>query len=216
MNYGGNSGAECRCASRAGAAGGAGTRAFQGARPQSQRARERALAALARSQFVVLDGYLNDTPDGGPLQSLLADCFHDIIAHADCPTDRPGTYKREFPSGKIDFLISSTALWATVQTFGIERRGSYHPGVREPFEMVTGANDEASDHHCVWMEMEVIRGHEWVIAWTPCSTHDRHEVVQVGRRTDGRGTVETYDDMDFFVWLGLVNGQGCAGRRSMS
>jgi endonuclease/exonuclease/phosphatase family metal-dependent hydrolase len=124
-------------------------------RAQAERAKDIADAALARSPLVVVGGDLNDTPDSVALASLFADGFHDVIDHADYPQDRPGTYKTGLASAKLDYLICSPALWATVQTCGIERRGSYHPGTWAPFDTVTKAADEASDHHCVWVELGV-------------------------------------------------------------
>jgi endonuclease/exonuclease/phosphatase family metal-dependent hydrolase len=124
-------------------------------RAQAERAHVIAVDALARSPLVLVGGDLNDTPASVPLADLFTDGFHDVIDHADYPTDRPGTYDTGLPNAKFDYLISSPALWATVQTCGIERRGSYHPGVWTPFDTVTGARDEASDHHCVWMDVNV-------------------------------------------------------------
>ena len=122
---------------------------------QATRAHEIALAALARSPLVLLGGDLNDVPGSVPLAGLFQNGFHDVIDHADYPTARPGTFGTGLASGKFDYLISSPALWATVQTCGIERRGSYHPNLWKSFDTVTKASEEASDHQCVWMDVGV-------------------------------------------------------------
>ncbi len=122
---------------------------------QAKAAHDIAGAALARSPLVLVAGDLNDTPDSLPMAELLKAGFQDVQDHADYPTDRPGTYKTGLKGGKIDYLISSAALWAKVSTCGIERRGSYHPNIWAPFDTVTKATDQASDHHCVWMEVGI-------------------------------------------------------------
>jgi endonuclease/exonuclease/phosphatase family metal-dependent hydrolase len=114
-----------------------------------------AKAALVRSPFVLLGGDLNDTPDSAPLQQLFTEGFKDVQSHADYPTDRPGTYGTALKAGKIDYLISSPQLWAKVQTCGIERRGTYHPNLWPSFDTVTKSSDEASDHQCVWMDIDL-------------------------------------------------------------
>jgi endonuclease/exonuclease/phosphatase family metal-dependent hydrolase len=122
-------------------------------RAQADRAHAIAVAALARSPFVLLGGDLNDIPASVPLASLFSDGFVDIQQHANYPTTRPGTYATGLASAKIDYLISSPQLWAKVHGCGIERRGSYHPSLWTAFDTVTKASEEASDHHCVWMDV---------------------------------------------------------------
>jgi len=124
-------------------------------RAQAERAHEIANNALARSHFVLLGGDLNDTPDSPPLESLFTDDFEDVISHPSYPTDRPGTYQTGLAGQKFDYLIMSPALRAKLETTGIERRGSYHPGTWEPFDTVTNASEEASDHHLVWANFNI-------------------------------------------------------------
>jgi endonuclease/exonuclease/phosphatase family metal-dependent hydrolase len=114
-----------------------------------------ATTALGRSPLVLIAGDLNDTPDSAPLAQLFTGGFTDIQHHADYPVDRPGTYGTGLVSGKIDYLICSPQLWNTVQTCGIERRGSYHPNLWKPFDTVTRLSEQSSDHFCVWMEVEL-------------------------------------------------------------
>lgn len=119
---------------------------------QAKRAHEIAVAALTRSPFVLLGGDLNDTPDSSPLALLFTDGFEDVMSHPDYPEDRPGTYQTGLAGDKLDYLIMSPKLQARLQTTGIERRGSYHPNTWEPFDTVTKASEEASDHHLLWAD----------------------------------------------------------------
>jgi endonuclease/exonuclease/phosphatase family metal-dependent hydrolase len=111
--------------------------------------------ALQVSQYVLLGGDLNDTPSSVTLQPLFLNGFQDIQAHASYPTDRPGTYDTGTASNKIDYLILSEKLMASLQLAGIERRGSYHPNTWDPFDTVTSKSDEASDHHLVWADFSL-------------------------------------------------------------
>jgi endonuclease/exonuclease/phosphatase family metal-dependent hydrolase len=123
-------------------------------RAQAQGAHAIAVAALARSPFVLLGGDLNDTPDSPALASLFTDDFQDVISHPNYPTDRPGTYQTGLAGHKLDYLIMSPQLRARLVDTGIERRGSYHPGVWKPFDTVTKTYNEASDHHLLWANFD--------------------------------------------------------------
>jgi endonuclease/exonuclease/phosphatase family metal-dependent hydrolase len=122
---------------------------------QADSAHEIALSALHRTDLVLIGGDLNDTPNSVPLAGLFTDEFSDVINHPDYPTDRPGTYDTGLAGNKIDYLIMSPALKNTLQTTGIERRGSYHPNTWEPFDTVTKKSEEASDHHLIWADFEI-------------------------------------------------------------
>jgi hypothetical protein len=50
----------------------------------------------------------------------------------------------------------SPTLRARLQDTGIERRGSYHPHTWTPFDTVTKASEEASDHHLVWADFDFV------------------------------------------------------------
>jgi len=121
---------------------------------QAQKAHAIAVAALSRSSFVLLGGDLNDTPNSLPLASLFTDGFQDVMSHPNYPMDRPGTFQTGLPSYKLDYLIMSPQLRARLQDTGIERRGSYHPNTWEPFDTVTQASEEASDHHLLWANFD--------------------------------------------------------------
>lgn len=125
-------------------------------RAQAERAHAIALDALQRSDLVLLGGDLNDLPDSTPLAPLLADGFHDVSVHPDYPTTRPGTYGTGLKSQKLDYLIMSPALRSKLRTVGIDRRGSYHPTLWDPFDTVTRSADDASDHHLLWAEFDLL------------------------------------------------------------
>lgn len=112
-------------------------------------------SALEISPHVLLGGDLNDTPDSETLQPLFLDGFEDVQTHPSYPTDRPGTYDTGTKSNKIDYLIMSPTLRATLRATGIERRGSYHPNTWAPFDTVKSKADEASDHHALWADLSL-------------------------------------------------------------
>jgi endonuclease/exonuclease/phosphatase family metal-dependent hydrolase len=122
---------------------------------QADRAHAIAVAGLERTPFVIIGGDLNDTPDQPLFASLWQHGFTDVQNHPSYPTDRPGTYATGLAGDKIDYLIMSPQLRAALVATGIERRGSFHPNLWHPFDTVTKASDEASDHHLVWADFEL-------------------------------------------------------------
>jgi endonuclease/exonuclease/phosphatase family metal-dependent hydrolase len=122
---------------------------------QARRAIEIGTAATAVTRHVLIGGDLNDTPDSDALAPLWSNGFTDVQDHRDYPTDRPGTFDTGTAANKIDYLIMSPALRDTLQTTGIERRGSFHPRTWEPFDTVKSKADEASDHHLVWADFRI-------------------------------------------------------------
>jgi len=113
------------------------------------------MSALSRSDLVLLGGDLNDTPASAPLASLFTDGFEDISTHPAYPTQRPGTFGTGLKTQKIDYLITSQELRAHLVGVGIERRGSYHPALWQPFDTVKKSADDASDHHLVWADFNL-------------------------------------------------------------
>ncbi len=122
---------------------------------QAARAIEIAESALAISPLVLLGGDLNDTPRSAELAPLWRSGFKDVQAHASHPKARPGTFGTGSAGSKIDYLIGSPTLFGAMRATGIERRGSYHPRLWKPFDSVSGAGDQASDHHLVWADVEL-------------------------------------------------------------
>jgi endonuclease/exonuclease/phosphatase family metal-dependent hydrolase len=128
----------------------------------------RSLRCAGHDKVVVL-GDLNDTPDSGPLQPLLADT--DLSDVSDHPTFDPGEFKGRsgtddrgigtFGLGndnqKIDYLLLSPALFARVRASGLFRMGAW-PGSRPPrwtvYPELKRDIHVASDHHVIWAEIE--------------------------------------------------------------
>jgi endonuclease/exonuclease/phosphatase family metal-dependent hydrolase len=134
---------------------GYGTSASNNARREAQ---ARAVAeiygqARQRSEYVVVAGDLNDTPDSAPLQPLLAGTdLRDAMSHPSYQGP-PGTYRTS--RDKFDYLLLSPELWARVRRVGVERGGIYAPRAGNPFPTVTSLANQASDHAAVWADVEL-------------------------------------------------------------
>ena len=68
---------------------------------------------------------------------------------------RPGTYGSGAKSNKIDYILLSSALWATVSAVGVERRGVWAPRTFPHFPEIGSAVEAASDHPAVWIGLSV-------------------------------------------------------------
>jgi hypothetical protein len=75
--------------------------------------------------------------------------------HPDYPKSRPGTFGTGIKSQKLNYLILSPALQASLEAVGIDRHGSYHPHTWTPFDTVSSASKEASDHHLLWADQNI-------------------------------------------------------------
>jgi endonuclease/exonuclease/phosphatase family metal-dependent hydrolase len=120
-------------------------------------------------ELVIVLGDLNDTPDGEPLQSLLAGTdLRDVSIHPSFDTGeftgRPGTNERgigTFGLGndnqKIDYLLLSPRLFDRVAASGLFRCGAW-PGSRPPRWTVYPELEReihvASDHHVIWADIQ--------------------------------------------------------------
>ena len=78
----------------------------------------------------------------------------DVMAMREYPDKDtlPGTYRTAANSHKLDYLFLSTALQAKVNVVGVERRG-YKSAKWPHFDTVVDARSQASDHHCVWVDL---------------------------------------------------------------
>ena len=118
---------------------------------------------------IVILGDLNDTPDSGPLQQLLAQTdLRDVSEHDLFDTGefkgREGTEERGIgtfglgnDADKIDYLLLSPALFERVTAAGLFRKGAW-PGSRPPrwtvYEELKEKVHIASDHHVIWAEID--------------------------------------------------------------
>lgn len=123
---------------------------------QAERVKELYTAALERSELVIVAGDLNDTPDSPAIQSLVDGTgMQDVMTHP-AYQGKPGTYASgNSANQKIDYLFLSPALWGSVQTVDVERRGIYAPNAGNPFPSVTSKATQASDHGALWVELDL-------------------------------------------------------------
>jgi hypothetical protein len=66
---------------------------------------------------------------------------------------RPGTYGSGAKSNKIDYILLSPALRATVSVVGVGRRGVWAPRTFPHFPEIGNAVEAASDHAAVWVDL---------------------------------------------------------------
>ena len=128
---------------------------------QAARVREIYDAHIAAGEDrVVVLGDLNEIPGNAPMDPLLRDGSNlkDIASHpAFDDGGRPGTHGNCTASGKLDYILLSPALFSSVKAAGVERRGMWGGtnGTLWPhFAEVTSAEDAASDHAALWVDLE--------------------------------------------------------------
>jgi len=115
--------------------------------------------ARKRSLSTVVAGDFNDIPDSQPLQALLdiqgaSNKLRDVMTHP-AYQGLPGTFGTGLQSGKFDYILLPPELWEMVSQVGVERRGTYHPHKWTPYDTVTSEKNQASDHACVWVDLNL-------------------------------------------------------------
>ena len=113
--------------------------------------------ACQRTNLVVVAGDLNAGPNHASLAPLTQGTdLRDVMRH---PTYQglPGTYGTGTNEArqKFDYVLLSPALWALVQGVNVERRGVYAPNTFPHFPEVTSKTTQASDHACVWVDLNL-------------------------------------------------------------
>ncbi|MBI4830607.1 MAG: endonuclease/exonuclease/phosphatase family protein [Candidatus Lindowbacteria bacterium] len=124
---------------------------------QAEKVRELVEEALKSTSNVVVAGDMNEPPVDGHLSPLLNYSeLKDAMAMQAYPekTTFPGTYGTGAKSNKLDYLLLSKPLQSKTATVGVERRG-YYSKKWKPFDTVTDKRTQASDHHCVWVDLNV-------------------------------------------------------------
>jgi endonuclease/exonuclease/phosphatase family metal-dependent hydrolase len=115
------------------------------------------------TEFVVVAGDLNDTPDRAPLQPLLGvpNLFDVLAVQFPSAADAPkrGTYKFGNKLPQIDYLLVSKPLRDKLTKAGVEQRGIWkiadvNPAV-STFAEITGPNNAASDHGAVFADFDI-------------------------------------------------------------
>jgi endonuclease/exonuclease/phosphatase family metal-dependent hydrolase len=135
---------------------------------QAQRVRE--IYEQRRSEgvdLIAVVGDLNDTPESGALSPLLGKGGTGVAA---APSDlrdvftfpgfddggRPGTFGTANKGNKIDYILCSPALFATITAAGVHRKGVWTASGAWPmYPTLTRAQDAASDHAAVWVDLDV-------------------------------------------------------------
>ncbi len=109
------------------------------------------------TSFVVA-GDLNDTPNSASLAPLtgmpaLTEAVKKFANTIDPTGKRLGTY--ETGKQQLDYVFMSAAIAQKAKGAGIERRGYFAPNTFKSFDTVNDERDQASDHHCVWVDLSV-------------------------------------------------------------
>lgn len=108
---------------------------------------------------VVIAGDFNDDPASGALDALLKQAdLRDAMASPKYTGKYPGTYQHATAKEKFDYLLLSPALTAKLTAVDVDRHGYYAPEKWESFENInkeTKDRFQASDHHCVWADVDL-------------------------------------------------------------
>ncbi|MGE5049040.1 MAG: endonuclease/exonuclease/phosphatase family protein [Deltaproteobacteria bacterium] len=114
----------------------------------------------AGHEYVAVAGDFNDAPGSKPLVPLLSGTnLKDITDHPKfIPDGRPGTYLNGTASQKIDYILLSPALFASVKAGGIFRKGVWagkNGTIFSHYPEITKPSEAASDHAAIWAECDI-------------------------------------------------------------
>ncbi|HET7443603.1 MAG TPA: endonuclease/exonuclease/phosphatase family protein [Solirubrobacterales bacterium] len=108
---------------------------------------------------IVVAGDLNDTPDSAPLHPLIAETdLKDVSDHSGFDSDGvPGTYGSR--GEKIDYLLLSPALFASIRGGGVNRKGVWRDPRSEydwpRLQTLTDPDEAGSDHAAIWVDLDL-------------------------------------------------------------
>ncbi len=125
-------------------------------RAQAERVRDIVNERLPQHPNLVVLGDFNDTPDSQTLAPLLAGTPLRDISTA--PGFDDGGFAGTFGTqrDKIDYILLSPALMATVTGGGIFRMGVFSAGHRWPFfPTITAAGEQGSDHAAIFADLAI-------------------------------------------------------------
>jgi len=110
---------------------------------------------------VAVVGDLNEIPKNAPLDPLLrkGSTLKDISSHPKFKDGgRPGTHGNCGPSAKLDYILLSPDLFAKVRAAEVERRGMWggvNGNLWPHFSELTSADESASDHAALWVDLDI-------------------------------------------------------------
>ncbi len=113
------------------------------------------------TEFVIVSGDLNDTPDGSPLSALTAHPnLIDVLEVAGIPKELRWTYEYRGALNQIDYILVSNALANHVTDAGVDRTGMadldlFTHGAEQSLPGITNWRNAASDHGAVWGEFDI-------------------------------------------------------------
>jgi endonuclease/exonuclease/phosphatase family metal-dependent hydrolase len=127
-------------------------------RVQAKKAKDIYEKLKADHQHIIIAGDLNDHPAGGSLDMLLQES--DLMDAMSLPAYQgfPGTYKHANAKEKLDYLLLSPSLARSVDLVDVDRRGFYAPRKWKSLESITKDTKDrfqASDHHCLYADIEI-------------------------------------------------------------
>src|SRR5262249_22719040 len=110
---------------------------------------------------IAVVGDFNDVPASAPLAPLLGNGsnLRDVSTHPNFESDgRPGTFANGTASEKIDYILLSPELFATVKHAAVFRKGVWggKNGTLFPhFPEMTKAIHAASDHAAIFADLSI-------------------------------------------------------------
>ena len=98
------------------------------------------------------------TTSGAPLLGQGSE-LKDVSAHPAFQGDgRPGTFGNGTKSDKFDYILLSPELFAKVTQAGVFRKGVWggkNGTLFEHYDTITKAEEAASDHAAIWVDVDV-------------------------------------------------------------
>jgi endonuclease/exonuclease/phosphatase family metal-dependent hydrolase len=114
---------------------------------------------LQEYSLVIVAGDFNDYPESGALDALLKETdLRDAMALPAYQGTYPGTYQYATAKEKFDYLLLSPDLAQKVSMVDVNRKGFYAPTKWESYENInkkTKDRNQASDHHCLWADIDL-------------------------------------------------------------
>lgn len=108
--------------------------------------------------LVIIAGDFNDYSESGSLDSLVKNTdLRDAMA-LPAYNGYPGTYRHATAKEKFDYLLLSPGLVQKIRAVNVNRKGFYSPEKWECYENITARTkdrNQASDHHCLWADIDV-------------------------------------------------------------